>query len=85
MIWWTLGIFLLDLFVSFAWARCIKAVADNQSLMAGIWSGILSLAGAVTVISYTHNNWLLIPAVIGSAIGTYISVKFKKDDNKEQL
>jgi hypothetical protein len=75
---WYIIIFVIDLLVAFSWARCVKAVAENNPLSAAIYSGIIALSGAITIISYTKNNWLLIPAVLGSAVGVYVSIWCKK-------
>lgn len=76
MMW--LGIFLLTLVVDFAWSMYIKSLADNKHIRASGWAAFITLAGGLTVIGYTENHWLLIPAVIGGAIGTYLSKYFKR-------
>lgn len=70
-------VFTIDLFVAFAWAECVKAVGNKHPAKAALWSGFITLSGAITIISYTQNNLLLIPAVLGGTIGTYLSVKYK--------
>jgi hypothetical protein len=76
-IWlWAAAVFVIDFVVDFAWSMYIKSLANNKSLKAAGWSAFISLAGGITVISYTENNLLLIPAVIGGAIGTYCSKYF---------
>lgn len=76
--WWFLLIFIIDLIVSFAWAKSVKAISDNKPLKASLWAGFITLSGGITIIGYTINHWLLIPAVIGSSLGTYLSVKYNK-------
>jgi len=76
MIWWLI-IFTIDLIVSFAWAKAIKAISDNKPLIAALFAAFITLSGAITIISYTTNHWLLIPAVLGSGVGTYLSVRCK--------
>lgn len=75
-------IFLIDLVVAFAWASGIKAIACNRALAASLWSGFITLAAAVSIISYNINNWLLIPATLGSMMGTYLSVKLKSNEDQ---
>ena len=74
---WYIVIFIIDLLVAFAWGKCVKAVAENKPFIAAVYSSFITLSGAVTIISYNKNHWLLIPAIIGGAIGTYLSVKYK--------
>lgn len=71
-------IFIIDFIIAFAWGKCVKAVSDNKPLNAALWSGFITLLGAITIVSYTKNNWLLIPAVIGSTLGTYFSIKYRE-------
>ena len=75
---WFIVVFIVDLVVSFAWAKSIKAIATDSPVKAALWAGIITLFGAFTIISYNINNWLLIPAVAGSSLGTYLSVKYRK-------
>lgn len=74
-------IFAIDFIVSYGWAKAVKGISDNQALQAALWAGFITLSGGISTISYVLNHWLLIPAVLGSVIGTYIAVKFRKNDN----
>lgn len=71
-------VFFVDLVVAFAWAKCVKSVSDDKALESGLWSIFITLSGAITIISYTQNHLLLIPATLGGGVGTYLSVKYKK-------
>lgn len=61
--------FLMD----FAWAIYIKRVSDHQALSSSMWSVAVFMLGAVGVINYTANPWLLIPAAVGCFAGTYLA------------
>jgi len=78
---WGIGIFIIDLIASYTWGKCVKAVEENQAIAAALWGGGLYVASSATVLSYNQNVWLLIPAILGSMVGTYLSVKLKKHDN----
>lgn len=82
MIWMGILIFFLDMFVSYMWAKSVKAISQDKAVKAAISSVILSISGAISIIGYTTNKWLLIPAILGGGIGTYLAVKYKKDDDK---
>lgn len=69
-------IFFMMLAVDFAWAMYIKALAKSKHLPAALWSMFIASAGGITVIGYTENHLLLIPAVIGGGVGTYLSKYF---------
>lgn len=77
MIWWFI-IFAIDVIVSYGWAKSIKAISDDKPIKAALWAGFITLSGAITIISYNKNNWLLIPAILGSGVGTYLSVRFNR-------
>lgn len=64
------------------WGVYIKAVGDNKSLRAGLFSSLIMIFGAFSVISYTQDHRLLIAAIIGAFIGTVISVQFHKKKEK---
>jgi predicted branched-subunit amino acid permease len=63
------------------WGVYIKSVANHQAIRASLFGALIMLCGAFTAISYISDHWALIPAVIGGMIGTYISVKYNKDNN----
>lgn len=69
-------IFIVDLVIAFAWAKGVRAVAEHRCVAAGLWSGFITMFAAVSIISYTIDHFLLIPAIVGSAVGTYLSVKY---------
>lgn len=73
-----ISVFFVDLTVAFAWTECVKCVERRQAIQASLWAGFLTLLGGFTIINYTNNNWLLVPAVIGTILGTYLNLKYKK-------
>jgi hypothetical protein len=80
--WWLfIIIFVIDFVVSYGWAKAVKGISDNDALKAALWAGFITLSGGISTISFIINHWLLFPAVLGSMVGTYVAVKFKKHDN----
>lgn len=75
----SIGIFLIDFIVAFSWARYVKSIADTNRSQAALWSAFITLSGAITAIAYIKNNWLLIPAVVGSGFGTFFSIRKKNN------
>lgn len=57
-----------------AWARYVIAAGQRVPLEAGAWAVALFLLGAFTVLGYTRDRWLLIPATLGAFAGTYFGV-----------
>ena len=44
----------------------------------GFWGFAIYLCGAFGVLSYTEDKSLIIAAVLGSFVGTYLTVEYKK-------
>ena len=65
------GMFIADVF----WALYIKSVKNELALRAGIFAVLLYLAGAISVLNYVKNSWDLIPACLGSFLGTIFVMK----------
>ncbi len=57
-----------------AWSLYVAAVAAGAALAASGWAVALFLLGAVAIIGYTRDRWLLIPAAAGAFLGTYAGV-----------
>ena len=72
-----LAIFLLDVVYTY-YLRC---VADDNVLGASFWSVACYILGSVAVINYTTNHWLMIPAVAGAFVGTYVGMRIKRKNN----
>lgn len=66
------AMFLTDL----CWAAYIASVKTNSAIAASWWAVALFLLGAVAVLGYTRDRWLLIPAAAGAFLGTWVGVAF---------
>lgn len=64
----------------YAWTKYTLEVAAKDAVSAGLWSAVIVGCGAFTVVSYTTDRWLLIPALLGAFLGTYIAVKKESKD-----
>ena len=76
MVWtsWFLVFFAMAIWEA-GWVLCVEAVANNKAVAASLYSGIIwALAGWITV-SYVVNIWLLVPTILGSIVGTYLTMK----------
>ena len=60
------------------WTLYFISVDERKSITAGIWGSAIYLCGAFGVLSYTENKSLIIAAVLGSFVGTYLTVEYKK-------
>lgn len=69
--------FFLMVLLDYGWAKYIAGVADRKALAASIWSVIIYLVGASLVLLVVEDRAIMIPASIGTFVGTYIAVKHK--------
>ena len=68
------AIFFLD--VVNAWY--IKAISDDRPFVASVWAILVTLASCVAIINYTRDNMMIIPALVGAFVGTYVGIIIKK-------
>jgi hypothetical protein len=71
-------IFIATIIVDVAWTLYLIKVEERKVFQSGFWAVVIYLFGALIVLSYSNNHLLLIPAVLGSFIGTAGTVWFKK-------
>jgi hypothetical protein len=65
-------------FVSdWVWAAYIAYTAERRPLHAAALSGIIMVLGAYVTVSYLEDPSLLVVAVLGGMLGTYVFVKRK--------
>ena len=71
--------------VDVCWAFYFIKVGERKSLHSGLWAIALFISGAFVTTSYIEDKTLLIAAALGSFIGTYATVEYKKrKELKEQ-
>jgi hypothetical protein len=58
----------------------IKSINNEKPLTASFWAVVLTLAASVAVINYTRDNTMLIPALLGAFVGTYVGMKIKNSN-----
>jgi peptidoglycan biosynthesis protein MviN/MurJ (putative lipid II flippase) len=67
------------------WAYYFIKIEERKSISAGIWASLIYIFGAFTVTSYINDKTLIIAAIIGSFIGTSLTVEYKKRKEKNKL
>lgn len=68
-----LGVFIVCVLMDYVWARYIHHCATGNALAAAWWAVAVIVLSGVSIIAYTANNWLLVPAAAGCFVGTYIA------------
>lgn len=59
------------------WARYTAHASNGDRWAAASWGVGIYLAGAFTVLQYTADHWMVVPAVLGAFVGTAVGVKPK--------
>lgn len=76
MIQWLL-IFTINVALDVVYAKYTIATTARRPVEAGLWATAIILVGAASIVLYTNNYWLVIPAAAGAFVGTYYTVKPK--------
>jgi hypothetical protein len=71
-------IFTVSAIVDICWTKYLIATADRQLWRATAWSGAIVASGGVVVVGYTADHWLLIPAVLGAMVGTWLTIRSER-------
>jgi hypothetical protein len=66
----TLAVFAATFVADFAWARYTASVGLGNRQTAAVWSAVIVLLGAVTVLGYAHDWKMVFPAALGAYAGT---------------
>jgi hypothetical protein len=68
-------VFFATMLADWFWAQWGRAIVMKQAPTAAFHSVMIILCGGFTIVEYTSNHWLLIPAALGAALGTYVAVR----------
>ena len=75
------AMFLADI----CWTYYFISVEERKSLKASLWGVGIYLCGAFTVVSYLEDRSFLAAACLGSFMGVYVSVEYKKRKEKKDI
>jgi len=79
-----LGVLVAMFLADVCWAYYFIKIDERRSVAAGMWAVLIYMFGAFTVTSYMQDKTLIIAAMIGSFLGTYLTVEYKKrKENKK--
>ena len=65
------------------WTYYFIKIEERKSVAAGIWGSAIYICGVFRVLSYTEDRRLIIPAVLGAFVGTYLTIEYKKRKEKK--
>lgn len=61
------------------WGRYLNGVNEGNKLKAAFWAAVLPICNCLLIVGYIEDKRFVGGAIIGAFIGTYITVKKKKD------
>lgn len=64
------------------WTLYIKYINDSDAFKSAGTGELIFVINAFTTISYVHDPRLIVAAVIGGFIGTFLTVKYNKNTPK---
>lgn len=64
--------------VDMCWTFYIAKVSERRALAAANWSSLIMVCGAFATVSYVEDKRLLIAAVSGAWVGTYLTIRWGK-------
>ena len=67
------GMFFTDVFYTYY----LGAIQEKRAIASANWAAIVYVIASMLIIGYTDNPWLLIPAILGAWLGTYIGIKIR--------
>lgn len=73
-----IGIFCMTAIADSIWAKYIETAAAGRALPAAVWSMLIFTFGSIVTIGYVNDHWMLIPVLLGSFAGTYLTIRFRK-------
>jgi hypothetical protein len=74
MIQWLL-VFTATVIADYWWAKWAAHVHMRNPWKAGAYSALITVSSGFTILEYTRDHWLLIPAVLGAIAGTVWAVR----------
>jgi hypothetical protein len=78
MIWQSLVIFAVYTALDMLYALYTMDIVSRKPMRAANVGALLYLLIAYGTTTYVKNPWYIVPAVLGSWLGTYVVVKWKK-------
>jgi len=64
------------MFTDIVYTLLLKSVQNDKPIAASFWASANTFLGGVAIINYTTDNMMIIPAVLGAFVGTFIGMKY---------
>lgn len=73
-----LGVMTSMILADVSWTYYFIKIEERRPIGAGIWGSLIIVFGAFTTLNYVGDHTLLIAAILGSFIGTALTVEYKR-------
>lgn len=81
-----IGVMTSMILADISWTYYFIKVEERKSLSAGIWSALIVVFGIFTTINYVEDRTLIVAAIIGAFIGTFLAVEIKnRNEAKKKI
>ena len=82
MIWWLkfIGVAILTFLNDICWTKWSIEVERRHAIQSGLWSAAIYVSGGLTIVSFVYDLKYMIAAVIGSFVGTFLTVSRHKSN-----
>lgn len=74
-VWQWIAVLTVTVIADFFWAKWSIACGEKLPYRAALYGGAIVACGSFAIVEYTANHWLVIPAILGASIGTFVAVK----------
>ena len=78
--WTYIFVFLCVVVIDIVYTLLLKSVQNDKPLAASSWASAITFLNAVAVVNYIEDNRMIIPAVLGAFVGTYIGMRYHIGD-----
>jgi len=78
---WAVSFFAL-FFVDIGYVLYMQNVQKRKKIVASTFATLIFILNSVVIINFTENKTLLIPAIIGAFVGTYVGMIIEDYRNK---
>lgn len=69
-----IAVFAATVLADVIWAKYIMHVSGNSRWPACLYAAAIIVVGGFSTIEFTADPWMLIPAALGAAVGTWVTV-----------
>ena len=66
------------------WTKYFMETANKNANKAAIWSALIILCGSFATVSFVHDKRLILAAMIGAYLGTFVTIKWHNNKDEKE-